>query len=92
MDYYQCTIEDLRQELQRRKFSTYGSHDQLSEGLRIDNEERGCEATTVTTDRSAAFVLPEVNQKWTEFGVSFPASQLVNQSAHTRDRSPCHGH
>lgn len=89
MDYYQCSIEALRQELQRRDYATYGSHDQLSEGLRADDEARGSEATTVRTQHFTVFVPREVNLRRTaEFGQTVPANQLINQSVHNYDTRP----
>lgn len=92
MDYYQCLIEELRRELQRRGYGPYGSHDQLSESLQADDEVRGSEATTVTTGYFTAFVPRDINMVRTvEFGQAFPATQLVNQSARNYDRRLEHG-
>jgi hypothetical protein len=86
MDYYNCSIEELHQELQRRNYTPFGSRDQLSEGLRADDDMRGSEATTVTTEHPAAFVPREVNlMRTAEFGQTVPAGQLVNQSARKSD-------
>ena len=89
MDYYQCPIEDLRLELQRRDFLTYGNHDQFSESLRSNDEERGCEVTMVTTKYPTAFVPRQINLKRTvEFGQTAPTTHLVNQSARSFAKYP----
>ncbi|KAJ8111311.1 hypothetical protein OPT61_g6066 [Boeremia exigua] len=80
MDYYQCPTEALRHELQRRAYTSNGSHDQLSERLQADDDERGSEATTVATEHVTAPLSREDNLNRTgQFGPTFPASELVNQ-------------
>jgi hypothetical protein len=91
MDYYRCSIEALRRELERRHFATYGSHDLLSERLRADDDAKGSEATTVTTGDPSAYAPREINiMRTAEFGQTVPATQLVNQSARNYDLRPRH--
>ncbi|KAJ4992078.1 hypothetical protein SVAN01_02399 [Stagonosporopsis vannaccii] len=80
MNYYQCSIEALRRELQRRVQATHGSHDQLSERLQSDDEQRGSEATTVTTETVSA-ITPRVviSLRARGYGQPFAAAQLVGQ-------------
>lgn len=81
MDYYRCSIEALRLELERRQFATYGSHDLLSEQLRADDDAKGSEATTVTTESPSVYAPREINlMRTVEFGKTVPATQLMNQS------------
>lgn len=81
MDYYRCSIEPLRRELERRHFPTYGGHDLLSEQLRADDDARGSEATTVTTESPSAYAPREINiMRTVEFGKTVPTTRLVNQS------------
>lgn len=84
MDYYRCSTEALRRELERRHFATYGSHDMLSEQLRADDDRKGSEATTVRTEGSSVFAPREINfTRTVEFGRTVPATQLANQSMYT---------
>ncbi|KAF1932207.1 uncharacterized protein M421DRAFT_1864 [Didymella exigua CBS 183.55] len=80
MDYYRCSDEALRRELDRRHFATYGNHDLLSEQLRADDDAKGSEATTVTTRYPSTCASREINlMRTAEFGQTVPATQLVNQ-------------
>ena len=82
MDYYHCSLQELHEELQRRHYAPFGSRDQLSEGLRADDEVRGSEATTVKTEYPTAFAPREINlMRTVEFGQTVPTVQMVNQSA-----------
>ncbi|KAF2001278.1 hypothetical protein P154DRAFT_433400, partial [Amniculicola lignicola CBS 123094] len=47
--YYNCPIDELRRELQRRGLSPVGSRDSLSETLLQDDERRGVAAVSVST-------------------------------------------
>lgn len=81
MEYYECSFEAVHKELQRRAHTAHGSHDQLSELLWSDDDERGSEATTVMTKIMTVAAPYEPNSVWEEqFGSTFPAEQLVNQS------------
>ncbi|KAF9699338.1 hypothetical protein EKO04_002337 [Ascochyta lentis] len=80
MDYYHCSLTELYLELQRRNYMTFGSRDQLSEGLRADDDVRGSEATTVKTEVLTAFAPREISlMRTAEFGQTVPVFQLVNQ-------------
>lgn len=82
MDYYHCSIQELHQELQRRNYTSIGTRDQLSELLQADDNVRGSEATTITTDSPTVHTPCEVNlMRVAEFGQAVLATQLVNQSA-----------
>jgi hypothetical protein len=83
MDYYQCPIQDLVSELQRRRFPMLStSKDELIERLMEDDDNRGSDATTILTTEQNAFVPPSVKMAHTaEFGNTTVANQLVNESA-----------
>lgn len=86
MDYYQCPIEALRRELERRHLSTYGGHDLLSEQLRADDDAKGSEATTVMTESPSVYAPRKINlMRTAEFGKTVPATQLMNQSLCNRN-------
>lgn len=88
MDYYQCSIEALRRELERRHFTTHGSHDLLSEQLRADDDAKGSEATTVATEHPSAYVPRAINlMRTVEFGETIAATQLMDQSMCTHNVS-----
>lgn len=81
MSYYHCSTEQLRIEAQRRGFVVLGTRDQLSEALKRDDEERGSDATTVTTEKLGMFLPRDVNLSRTaEFGQTTPANFLVGES------------
>jgi hypothetical protein len=85
MEYYECPGQDLFLEARRRGFpKLLSSQDQLHEDLMHDDEERGSDATTVSTTDRSAFIPRTVNLSHkTEFGDTTLASQLVNESACT---------
>jgi hypothetical protein len=81
MNYYNCSIEGLRRELQRRGYEPHGSRDQLGESLQEDDERRGVEATTVTQEVLGPFVPRSLHlSRTSEFGKIASASSLVNES------------
>lgn len=81
MDYYACQIGELRQETRRRGYTPLGTGDELSEGLKRDDEQRGADATTVKTEEPGQFIPQGLNQSRTaEFGQSAPAGLLANES------------
>lgn len=83
MAYYSCPIEGLYNEIRRRGFVPSGTPDQLSEGLKKDEETRGAEATTIRTENLGLFVPRELNVARTaEFGHTAPAGSLVNESSY----------
>lgn len=83
MDYYECSKEAMRQELQRRGLTPQGNCDQLSEDLQADDDARGSEATTIITEAHMAVELHDTDLKQpTGSGKTVPAEDLVNQSAH----------
>lgn len=72
MNYYGCSMEALRKEVQRRAIGRYGSRDEFSEKLAADDDARGSEATTVATEACTAVEL---------CGNRVVPEQLVGQSA-----------
>lgn len=81
MEYYQCAIEDLYFETQRRGYTRAATRDQLSETLKKDDDSRGAEATTVESRELGFFVPRQLNLSRTaEFGETVPAGKLVNES------------
>jgi hypothetical protein len=85
MNYYQCSLDELRLEAQRRHLVSCGRHDQLSEALQKDDDRRGTVATTLITDQWSPYLTSDTNQKRTaEFGNTAPISLLVNESTHIR--------
>lgn len=81
MNYYHCSIEELLHELRRRGYKPYGARDELGEALQKDDENRGVEATMVTTKVLGSYVPRAVNMSRTaEFGETVLATSLVNES------------
>jgi hypothetical protein len=84
MNYYPCSTEEIRLELQRRGLTADGPHDELSEMLEKDDKDRGADATTVTTfdlDPHTRRNL-DLTSHAAEFGRIAPIDLLVNESGH----------
>ncbi|KAH3909138.1 hypothetical protein HBH56_168660 [Parastagonospora nodorum] len=80
MIYYQCSTEALNLEIRRRGYIFIGCRDQLSEALQTDDNVRGSDATTVTTEVSGPFVPRELNSSRTaEFGKTAMVNSLVGE-------------
>jgi hypothetical protein len=80
MSYYRCSTEQLHLEAQRRGYVACGTRDQLGEALKRDDDERGTDATTVTTEKLGMFVPRDLNLSRTaEFGQTTPANFLVGE-------------
>jgi hypothetical protein len=83
MNYYQCSIDELRLEAQRRQLVPSSTRDQLSEALQKDDECRGTDATTLTTEQPSPYVACNFSLSRTaEFGQTAPIGLLVNESAY----------
>ena len=82
MEYYHCPIDDLDRELRRRGYDYAGSNNPLSEALQRDDEERGADATTVSTYSPSIFAPRQLKlTRSAQFGTTAPANLLVNESA-----------
>jgi hypothetical protein len=79
-NYYQCSLTEIHQEVQRRKHLREGYHDQLCESLGKDDDARGSDATTVSTHLSSACSLEALTQT-SEFGQTTEPNLLVNERA-----------
>ena len=88
MDYYSCRIEELHKEIRRRGYTPFGTNDQLSESLTKDDDARGTDATTVSTETTGNLVPRGPNiARTAEFRDSVPASFLANESTYVRIRT-----
>jgi hypothetical protein len=79
-NYYQCSLTEIHQEVQRRKHIREGYHDQLCESLGKDDDARGSDATTVSTHPSPACSLRALTQT-AKFGQTIEPNLLVNERA-----------
>jgi hypothetical protein len=79
-NYYQCSLTEIHQEVQRRKHLREGHHDQLCESLGKDDDARGSDATTVSTHLSPTCSLRALTQT-SEFGQITEPNLLVNERA-----------
>lgn len=84
MNYYPCSTEELRLELQRRGLTTDGPHDELSEVLEKDDKDKESDATTVTTFELDPHTQCNLNltSHAAGFGRIAPLDLLVNESGY----------
>ena len=80
MNYYQCPLTELYQEVLRRKHIRPGCRDQLCESLWRDDDVREANATTVSTERIPEPSLQGSTQT-TSFGQTAEPNLLINERA-----------